>query len=121
MLRMLPAPRGVRSELAGTEWGGSHPHKKLVEEVARAGFVDISTGWRGTETRFDSPQEFWSAQCSIVTEIRKRLPILGPEVVDAMHGRFLAAAQATLDKGGTLVYPYGAFFVGAKRPGSQQR
>lgn len=120
LLNMVPAHLAVPSEVSPTDWGGSRPHKRLVDEVAKAGFVEISTAWIGTTTRFDSPEDFWNAQCSIVTEVRKRLPVLGPNGVESLRRRFVAAAQATLDKGGSLVYPYGAFFVAAKRPGSDR-
>ena len=117
LLSLIPSHVRVPSEVSPTDWGGSRPHKRLVDEIAKAGFVEISTAWVGTETRFDSAHEFWSAQSSIVTEVRKRLPVLDPDAVESLRRRFVAAAQATLDKGGSLVYPYGAFFVAAKRPG----
>lgn len=105
-------------EAMKTEWSEHQPHKRLFNEVQLAGFKDLKSHWLGHEVYFDSSEEFWEAQISIVTVIRKRLKSASVEIVDELRQRFLKSAQIILNRGGDLIYPYGAFYISAVRPKS---
>lgn len=98
-----------------TGWSEHKPYMRLVRAVTAAGFQEIRTCYEGHILTFDSAEEFWEAQAAIVTSARKRLMTLAPEQVEALRREFLAVAQRTLDRGGKLYYPYGAFYVSGLR------
>lgn len=111
--RELPPPEQPLSPRWTT--AGS-PRRALLREIQAAGFAAVSETWAGHELRFSSAEEFAEAQLSIVTFARKQLESAPPQTRAAINGRLVARAQGTLDRGGELVYPYGAFFVTADAP-----
>jgi SAM-dependent methyltransferase len=98
-----------------TEWGNRNARGILVRLVKEAGLEGVQPSWRGHDVVFNSATEFWEAQSSIVTEVRKRLAAARPETVALLKQRFLARAENVLRRGGKLVYPYGAFYVSGQR------
>jgi ubiquinone/menaquinone biosynthesis C-methylase UbiE len=112
--RLLPEP----TQAIDTEWGGRDPQGALVRYVRDAGFERVEPSWWGHEVIFDSAQEFWEAQTSIVTQVRKRLVEAPPDAVASLKRAFLSKAETILQRGGKLIYPYGAFYVSASRPTS---
>lgn len=52
---------------------------------------------------------------AIVTEFRKRADKVAPDSLVKLKDEFLKRAQNTLDKHGSLVYPYGALYISATR------
>jgi SAM-dependent methyltransferase len=107
--RMLPDT----PETSGTEWGAGRRLAALVRTVAECGFEQLEVAWCGHEVLFDSAEEFWEAQAAIVTQVRKRLALSSTEAVEAVRQAFLKHASDVLQRGGKLVYPYGARFVAA--------
>jgi ubiquinone/menaquinone biosynthesis C-methylase UbiE len=110
--RMLPEP----TQAIDTGWGRHDPQGGLVRLVREAGFEGVEQAWRGHDVLFDSADEFWEAQTSIVTEVRKRLIEAPGEAVAKLREDFCRKAEAVLRRGGKLIYPYGAFYVSARRP-----
>ena len=98
-----------------TSWSEHKPYERLAGAVTAAGFQQIATHYQGHILTFDSAEAFWEAQEAIVTSARKRLITLPPEQREALRREFLVAAQRTLDRGGRLYYPYGAFSVSGVR------
>lgn len=107
-----PAPEPVL-----TEWGERKPLARLEAAVRNAGFDCLRTSWRGSDVRFTSAEEFWDAQLAIVTELRKPLATAGEAASNSIRERFLRDARDVLERGGELVYPYGAVFVRAVAAG----
>jgi SAM-dependent methyltransferase len=94
-----------------TGWAGTKPLARLSEEMRRAGFGGVSTSWLGHEVEFATAESFWDAQAAIVTEVRKRLAVADAATRDRLSERFLAEARGVVERGGRLVYPYGAAFA----------
>ena len=109
---LLPSPK----ETTATEWGANNPRETLVRLVREAGFDQVNQSWCGHEILFDSADDFWHAQTSIVTEVRKRIASASPGAVSRLKGEFVTMADRVLRRGGKLIYPYGAFFVDARAP-----
>ena len=110
--KLLPKPK----ESLLTQWGESDPQGALLGAIHLAGFEGVKASWWGHEVVFDSAEEFWEAQTSIVTEVRKRIGEASPEAVARLKQEFLSTAQSILERRGQLIYPYGAFYVSAYRP-----
>ena len=92
-------------------WTGHHPTRQLARLVRAAGFREVRTSWTGQTVTFDSPEDFWDAQSSVATPVRKLLASVTPEDVSTIQTEFVERARRTLALGGRLSYPYGAFFV----------
>lgn len=112
--QLLPEP----TQVIAAEWDDRDPQGALVRFVRDAGFERVEASWWGHEVIFDSAEEFWEAQTSIVTQVRKRLLEAPPDVVARLKRAFLRKAETILHEGGTLIYPYGAFYASAIRPKS---
>ncbi len=111
--RLLPTPKQV----VDTEWGEhGNPRAELVQRVRETGFERVKPSWWGHQLIFDSVEEFWEAQTSIVTKVRKRLIEAPPEAVEQVKQIFFKKADNVLTRGGQLIYPYGAFYVVAMKP-----
>lgn len=98
----------------GTAWGARSPHRTLVSALRAAGFTQLESSWLTYEVEFDSADEFWEAQAAIATAVRKRLHAR-PDLTEGLRAEYVSRAQRVLDRGGRLIYPYGAFFVRAVR------
>jgi ubiquinone/menaquinone biosynthesis C-methylase UbiE len=123
--RQLLAPHALREVAAGyfpspgseqvvTEWSRRHPARQLKRELVRAGFEDVRTSWLGHEIRFASAEEFADAQLAIDTEVRRRADAV-PGSHDAIRAELVRRSEATLARGGSLVYPYSAVFFTGRR------
>ena len=98
-----------------TPWSRHNPKQKIEAALSGAGFKDVSAQWYGHDVYFSTAQDYWDAQMSIVTEFRKRADRVSPQSLLNLKAEFLERAQDTLDKNGSLVYPYGALFISATR------
>jgi len=106
----------LHPETVETAWSRQGDTKaRLFGEIAEAGFTDVAASWSGHEVRFLSPESFWDAQMAIVTIVRHALADVSFRACNTLREEFLTQARKTLKAGGTLVYPYGAFFVSGKR------
>lgn len=127
----LVAPRAVREvahqvlpaspepERVLAEWGLRRARPKLQEHLRRAGFENIARSSLGHEVRFDSPHEFTDAQLAIDTQVRKHADAVGEGARDALRAALLERSQQAVAGGLTLVYPYSAVFLAARRPVSR--
>jgi ubiquinone/menaquinone biosynthesis C-methylase UbiE len=105
---LLPEP----IQVVNTDWGNHvNPKAELLRHIRKAGFKKVEASWWGHEVIFDSVDEFWKAQTSIVTEVRKRLMGAPPEAVERLKELFFKKAEDVLKRGGQLIYPYGAYFA----------
>lgn len=97
----------------------SHSHNRagtVASLVAKAGFDILKTDWHGHQEVINSPQEFWEIQRAFSSIARKRLSKATPEAVESLHNKFTEKCLEVQSRGGTLVYPFGAFYVVARRP-----
>lgn len=83
--------------------------------VRKAGFNVLANHWEGHETILDTPEEFWEIQRTFSSIARKRLAGASPDEADLLRQNFLQQCRDVLVRGGRLVYPFGAFYVIAKR------
>jgi hypothetical protein len=84
--------------------------------VRQAGFAGVRWHWEGHELIAASPEEFWDVQRTFSSLARKRIAAAPPTTVAALQSEFVRRCYAVQARGGRLVYPYGAFFVAARRP-----
>jgi ubiquinone/menaquinone biosynthesis C-methylase UbiE len=101
----------LASERPDSTWSERKAFSRLTRAVADAGIEEIGTYYEGQIVTFSSAEAFWDVQAAIVSPARKRLMTLASGQLQALRHEFLAAAQRTLDHGGRLCYPYGAFYV----------
>lgn len=88
----------------------------VVALARAAGFTQIRTSWRNYQNGVDTAAEFWDMQRTICTGARKRLMDATPQVVANVRAEFVATAEATLARRGSLVFPISAVFVTAVKP-----
>lgn len=100
-----------------TAWSKHHPERHIIKTMRRAGFHGMSHAWHGHDVEFSSPDMYWEAQLSIVTDVRKRLEqSTVPDVQEHLKSQFLTEARKVVSAGGKLLYPYGAVFIKATKP-----
>ncbi len=92
--------------------------RNVLELVRSAGFGNIRTDWMGHEPAIENAEEFWDVQRTFSSIARKRLATASAEMVEAIRREFSDACAEVQARGGRLVYPFGAFFVVARRPGA---
>jgi ubiquinone/menaquinone biosynthesis C-methylase UbiE len=109
----LPETGGVEeSHLA------SHSHNRssgVFELVQTAGFKVLQTDWRGHQSQFETPGEFWEIQRTFSSIARKRLNAAPPEKVESLRQKFFEGCRQVQSRGGNLVYPFAAFYVVAEK------
>jgi len=95
-----------------------HARARNVPGLIRsAGFHVIRTEWMGHESAMENAEEFWDVQRTFSSIARKRLATASAEMLEAIRREFSDACAEVQARGGRLVYPFGAFFVIARRPG----
>lgn len=97
----------------------SHSHNRTEGTsslVRSAGFRVLQTHWQGHQATLETPEEFWEIQRTFSSIARKRLNSAPDEEVEALRLRFLKQCRAVQSLGGSLVYPFAAFYVVAQRP-----
>lgn len=99
-----------------TSWSKHHPHKHIMKCLRSSGFSNVSQSWDGHDVEFSSPDMYWEAQLSIVTDVRKRLDKADPKIERQLKSDFLIKARKVVALGGKLLYPYGAIFIKAQKP-----
>jgi ubiquinone/menaquinone biosynthesis C-methylase UbiE len=102
-----------QSELAHHGAVRSHSVLSLIRE---AKFDVTQTFWQGHLARFDTAEEFWSVQRTFSSIARKRLSNAPDNKLDQLYQEFLGICRKVQSKGGSLSYPFGAFYVVARKP-----
>lgn len=100
------------SHIAAKILSRNHNVKNLVKE---AGFEILKTDWKGHQAIIETPEEFWEIQRTFSSIARKRLSTVSSDRFEVLHHMFLEECRAVKSRGGSLVYPFGAFFVIARR------
>jgi hypothetical protein len=101
------------SHLASNSHNRTHSISELVQD---AGFKVLQTHWEGHQAEFEKPEEFWEIQRTFSSIARKRLSASAPEDVESLQKKFLEKCRSVQSRGGTLVYPFAAFYVSARKP-----
>jgi ubiquinone/menaquinone biosynthesis C-methylase UbiE len=83
--------------------------------MSAAGFTAVRRSWRNYQNEIETAEDFWAMQRTICTTARKRLLNAPPAVVEQVHDEFVAICDATLERGGTLVFPISAVFVEGRK------
>lgn len=106
----LPAP-------PHSSWGGTNPGKNLLKLIKAAGFNIKDLFWMHNVVTIQTPDEFWSYQSAIVTEVRKRLMDADLETKESFYFEFKKLTDAALSRGGKLYYCDAAFIISSIRQG----
>lgn len=101
------------SDLASRHRNRTQTVRLLLKE---AGFEILKTDWRGHQEIINTPEEFWEIQRTFSSIARKRLQYVSAEKLKSLKNDFLKECRAVQTRGGRLVYPFGAFYVVARRP-----
>lgn len=108
-LQDLMARQGVpprRSDIA------HHGPIDVAKLLRAAGFRDIARSWQGIRAELE-PEEFWAVQATYGSPERIRLAELSPTQLAELKAAFLEECRSVQDRGGKLVYPFGAMFYTA--------
>jgi SAM-dependent methyltransferase len=112
---MYPSSAGdEETELA--RHSGVRGGSQVLALIRRTGFVAVNSYWQGYEHTFDDPDRFWVLQRVYSSFSRKRLNALPSADENAVKREFLDRARRVLVRGGRLVYPHAALFVGGQKP-----
>ncbi|CAN5407971.1 hypothetical protein BH24GEM3_BH24GEM3_12470 [soil metagenome] len=109
-------PPAEEPEESAVARAGLNRTRRVLTLVRRAGFAGVRWHWEGHELIAASPEEFWDVQRTFSSLARKRIAAAPPTTVAALQSEFVRRCYAVQARGGRLVYPYGAFFVAARRP-----
>jgi ubiquinone/menaquinone biosynthesis C-methylase UbiE len=109
-------PEPHESEESGLAHSGPTRTRNALALVRGAKFTGTKTYWQGHSVRLDSPEEFWSIQRTFSSIARKRLANAPQSKLEKLHDEFLSLCRRVQSKGGALIYPFGAFYVVARRP-----
>lgn len=97
----------------------SHSHNRtqgISSLVRSAGFRVLQTDWQGHQATLDTPEEFWEIQRTFSSIARKRLNGTTHEKIECLRQDFIKQCRTVQAKGGSLVYPFAAFYIVARRP-----
>jgi ubiquinone/menaquinone biosynthesis C-methylase UbiE len=94
----------------------THAGSYLPRMVKAAGFEGLNRSWQGDAPNLSTPEEFWELQSTFSSLARKRLSHATPEQAAAVKTEFFSTSREVQQRGGRLVYRYGALFVAARRP-----
>lgn len=94
--------------------GLSRP-QKLIKLIKKAEFNILNTDWYGYRHRVNSPQHFWEIQRTFSSIARKKLNTTTRAEYQIIYDNFINSCQRVQTRGGSLIYPVGAFYVVAQR------
>lgn len=102
-----------------TPWAKQHGNRSAVlpRWSAEAGFVEVRTRWMGRIVELDTVEDFWDIQATNSSTLRKYLEGQTEERVAQLQARYAQHCARLRGRSGKLVYPYGAVFICAKKPG----
>ncbi len=86
---------------------------KLIKEV---GFQLIATDWQGHQATLLTAEEFWELQRTFSSTVRERISQANKQNAESLKADFLQVCHQVQTSGGSLVYPYAAFFIVAQHP-----
>lgn len=113
--------RDSEPEETGLAHHGLSRPRHVLALVRRAGFVEVRSHWLRNELVVESPEAFWEMQSTFSSFARKRLANAPSDLAQAVRDEFLSRCRDVQARGGRLVYPFGAFYVVARRPRSQTK
>lgn len=88
----------------------------VAELVKQAEFEILKTDWLGATEIIETPEEFWEIQRIFSSIARKRINDAAPEKSAVLYHQFLEKCRRVQASGGKLVYPFGAFYIVARKP-----
>lgn len=97
----------------------SHSHNRtqpVAELIGQAGLEILKTDWHGNVETLETAEEFWEIQRTFSSIARKRINAAAQEKVELLRLKFLEKCRSVQSSGGKLVYPFGAFYVVARKP-----
>ena len=102
-----------------TGWARQHGNRSAIlpRWAGEAGFEQVRTDWMGCTAVLERAEDFWEIQATNSSTLRKCLARHPAEKVAELRGSYLEDCRRVLASSGKLVYPYGAVFVSARKPG----
>ncbi len=88
----------------------------VTELVGQTGFEVLKTDWQEATEIIETPEEFWGIQRTFSSIARKRINDAAPEKSELLYNQFVEKCRRVQANGGKLVYPFGAFYVVARKP-----
>ena len=111
----LPEPdEADESETAQKSADRSGSVQSLVRE---AGLKVVRSDWQGHISETESPEDFWHLQRTFSSIARKRLNDADEFEENQIRELFLKRCAEVKQRGGRLIYPYGAYFIVAEKSG----
>ena len=89
----------------------------LRQLVLDAGFEDARRTWRNYQNEIEDVEEYWDLHRTIRSDVRKRLLLASPAVVEQVREEFVTACRRAVERGGVLASPISVVFVIARKPG----
>ena len=119
----------VAKHLASSSDGGESEHRSahrvsaasLPKLIGEAGFVEPRSGSIAELATLSTADEFWELQVTFSSIARKRIQSAPQQQVDGLEREFQLRCREIQDRGGRLTYPYGAYWVRARRPAAPER
>lgn len=109
-------PKPAESEKSQLTSQSPNQTPSVAELVAQAGFEILQTDWLGMTEIIETPEEFWAIQRTFSSVVRHRINDAAPEKVVLLYNNFLEKCRRVQASGGKFVYPFGAFYVVARKP-----
>jgi len=101
------------SHLAHHSHNRTQPVATLIKQT---GFEILKTDWLGATEVIETPEDFWEIQRTFSSIARKRINDAALEKAELLYNEFLEKCRVVQAGGGKLVYPFGAFYVVARKP-----
>ena len=101
------------SHLAHHSHNRTQPVATLIKQT---GFEVLKTDWHGDTEIIETAEDFWEIQRTFSSIARKRINDAAPDKAELLYNQFVEKCQKVQASGGKLVYPFGAFYVVARKP-----
>ena len=101
------------SHLAHHSHNRTQPVATLIKQT---GFEILKTEWHGDTEIIETAEDFWEIQRTFSSIARKRINDAAPDKAELLYNQFVEKCQKVQAGGGKLVYPFGAFYVVARKP-----
>ena len=116
--------RLVRQHLPPVEEGhvatwasGQRDITALLDELfGKAGFVDRTRDWIGTDYAIPAIDEYWTLQSTLSTFARKHIAAANAQQNAMLKDAFWAECEGVMARKGKLAYSVGAAIVSARKP-----
>src|SRR5207245_4458433 len=108
-------PGSMHTEVSPLARAGLRRTQDVVTLARNAGFTHIRTFWHSHQAQLQTAEDFWGIQSTFSSLARKRVAAAPQDKIRGLREEFFEICRQVQARGGSLVYPIGAFFLKAKR------